>query len=143
MIMNFAHYFFKIEFQFSSALLKIGYSLLKKSGFSVIFKMFEMCNNCVFSLVFHLLHYTGFIIWFSFPGLDSYSSLRAITYAGTKAVAHKFAYQPYLTIYNLQRTFMTVWNTLATTVAKFLINFQNIPFHIGRIYEFSSAKLKK
>src|SRR5665647_2514999 len=90
-----------------------------------------------------MFHDKSLIIWFRFPGLDRYSSFRAMAYAGTKAVTHKFAYQPYLTINYLQCTLVAVWNTLAAAIAKFLINFQNIPFHIIHIYKFSSAKLKK
>ena len=48
---------------------------------------------------------------------------------GAKPVTHKFTYQSYFSIDYLKCSLMTIWNTDTATIAKIIINFQNISFH--------------
>jgi hypothetical protein len=75
-----------------------------------------VCFDRILSLLDDILHHSYFIVWFCFTLDNGYCPLGTGANTGPKTITKEVADQSCLTIYYLDGTFRTTWNTLFTAI---------------------------
>ena len=89
-----------------------------------------MSLKYIVSLRDYIFQYLNLIIRFGFAFFDGYGVLRTGCQTCAKAVAKQITYESGFSIDDLECTLGAVGNANAASVAFFLINIDDLPFHI-------------